>query len=124
MPRPGGRPAALKVRLRRADDGRDRIVEFSAEAVPGPDGQPVALHGVMRDLTEEETLKQRLIESEAQYRALAEASPDAGDHRVCGVAAVAVAVGEGALSVGPTGRTVQRRQHFPLCPGWRGDWRR
>lgn len=72
-----GRPAALKVRLRRADDGRDRIVEFSAEAVPGPDGQPVALHGVMRDLTEEETLKQRLIESEAQYRALAEASPDA-----------------------------------------------
>jgi len=71
-----GEPFDLKVRLRRADDGCERQVVFRGEVERDADGRPIALFGVMRDITDEETVKASLAESEARFRLLAESATD------------------------------------------------
>jgi PAS domain S-box-containing protein len=71
-----GEPYDLKVRLRRADDGRERIIALKGEVERTAAGKAVAIFGVMRDLTEEEASRRQLEESEARYRQLTDSSTD------------------------------------------------
>ena len=65
-----GEPFDLTVKLRRANDGQERLVIFKGEAERDAQGQVIALFGVMRDITEEEAAKTSIAESEARYRLL------------------------------------------------------
>ncbi len=60
----------LRVKLRRANDGQERLVIFKGEAEREAHGQVIALFGVMRDITEDEAAKTAIAESEARYRLL------------------------------------------------------
>jgi len=60
----------LTVKLRRANDGQERLVIFKGEAERDAHGQVIALFGVMRDITEDEAAKTAIAESEARYRLL------------------------------------------------------
>ncbi|WP_304190433.1 PAS domain S-box protein [Phenylobacterium aquaticum] len=71
-----GEPFDLKVRLNRRDDGRERVVIFKGEAERDLAGEVTAIFGVMRDITDEETARARIAESEARYRLLADSSTD------------------------------------------------
>ncbi|HEX4180995.1 MAG TPA: ATP-binding protein [Caulobacteraceae bacterium] len=71
-----GAPFDLKVRLRRADDGRERVVVFKGEVERDQAGKARAVFGVMRDITDEDTALHRIAESEARYRAIAESATD------------------------------------------------
>ncbi|MCI3134587.1 MASE1 domain-containing protein [Phenylobacterium aquaticum] len=71
-----GAPFDLKVRLFRADDGAERVVVFKGEGERTSGGEVIAIFGVMRDITEEETARARIAESEARYRLLADSSTD------------------------------------------------
>lgn len=66
---------AEKLMLTRAD-GQRRVVETQAEAERGPDGSIVSLIGVVRDVTEDVEAAERLAESEARYRLLADRATD------------------------------------------------
>ncbi len=57
-------------------DGQRRVVETQAEAERGPDGAGVSLIGVVRDVTEETEVADRLAESERRYRLLADRATD------------------------------------------------
>ncbi len=71
-----GEPFDFTLRLNRADDGRERIVAYKGEAERDHTGQVRALVGVVRDVTDEETARQRIADSEARYRLLADSSTD------------------------------------------------
>jgi PAS domain S-box-containing protein len=62
----------MKARLRRDDDGDKRIVVLQGEAEHDAEGRIVAIVGVMRDITAEETALRRIEDSEIRYRAIAE----------------------------------------------------
>ncbi len=71
-----GKPFDLKVRLRRQNDGEVRTVRFKGEAERNVRGDVIAIFGVIRDITDEETARQRVEESEARFRLLAESATD------------------------------------------------
>src|SRR5579859_2909081 len=71
-----GEPFNFTVRFERADDGRECVVTYQGEVEHDHKGQACALVGVVRDVTEEETARQRIAESEARYRLLADSSTD------------------------------------------------
>ncbi len=55
-------------------DSSTKPVNASASVITGPDGQPQALIGVIRDITQQKLGEKALSESEAKYRALVEQS--------------------------------------------------
>ncbi|UUX99128.1 CHASE domain-containing protein [Sphingomonas sp. J315] len=67
-------PFALKVRIRRGDDGELRHLSYVGRAEPGPDGKPGALFGVIQDVTNETRVRAQLLKArdaaqrEAQIR--------------------------------------------------------
>ncbi|MFZ5718584.1 MAG: PAS domain S-box protein [Pseudomonadota bacterium] len=71
-----GEPNEVKARLRRGDDGRLRTLHYRGEVERDDSGAIIALFGVVRDITDEETFLQQIEESEARYRLLAESSTD------------------------------------------------
>jgi PAS domain S-box-containing protein len=68
-------PVDIDVRLRHKD-GHYIWVNSRGQAAWNERGEPVFMAGSIRDITARRDAEQRLIESEARYRALAEANPD------------------------------------------------
>jgi PAS domain S-box-containing protein len=67
-----GQAFQMKARLRREDDRVARIVAITGEAEHDGEGAIIAIVGVMRDITAEETALRRIEDSEIRYRAIAE----------------------------------------------------
>ena len=57
-------------------DGRSIPYEVTALGSAGPDGRLIAVHGVARDISEQDRLERELRASEERYRFLVENSPD------------------------------------------------
>jgi PAS domain S-box-containing protein len=68
-------PVDIDVRLRHKD-GRYIWVNSRGQAAWNERGEPVFMAGSIRDITARRDAEQQLIDSEARYRALAEANPD------------------------------------------------
>jgi PAS domain S-box-containing protein len=60
-----GKPFDLKLRLTRADDGRERVVAYKGEGERDPSGAICAVVGVIRDVTEEESARLAIEEAAA-----------------------------------------------------------
>ncbi|RAK62780.1 hypothetical protein DJ019_18150 [Phenylobacterium kunshanense] len=71
-----GEAQELKVEIRRADNGQRRILLYKGQGQRDATGAVVALFGVVRDITDEETFLHQIEESEARYRLLADSSTD------------------------------------------------
>ncbi len=71
-----GEAEELKVEITRADDGQRRILLYKGQGQRDDAGNIVALFGVVRDITDEETFLHQIEESEARYRLLADSSTD------------------------------------------------
>jgi PAS domain S-box-containing protein len=74
--RAGTAPLDTEYRIRRADDGQIRVIARKGEYERDADGRPVRLAGVVRDITDRRKAEQELRESEARFRALAQAIPN------------------------------------------------
>jgi PAS domain S-box-containing protein len=83
-----------------ARDGHARWFHDSAVIVKDAQGRPLALQGVMYDITERKQAEQALRESEARYRTLVETSPDA------------------IIMVGPDGRILLANQQTARLHGF------
>jgi PAS domain S-box-containing protein len=68
-------PIDVDVRLRHKD-GHYLWVNSRGQAAWNERGEPIFMAGSIRDITARRHAQQRLVESEARYRALAEANPD------------------------------------------------
>ena len=68
-------PIDIDVRLRHKD-GHYIWVNSRGQAAWNEHGEPIFMAGSIRDITARRIAEQRLLESEARYRALAEANPD------------------------------------------------
>jgi PAS domain S-box-containing protein len=66
----------IKARLTRASDGAARIVSYKGVVECDADGTPIALVGVLQDVTEAEMARRRIEESEAKYRLIADSAQD------------------------------------------------
>jgi PAS domain S-box-containing protein len=81
----GGSPVPLDFRMRRVDDGTERVIELTATRVPGPDGMVVA--GVCRDVTQRRLDESALRASEANQSLLVRLSdtlqPAASPEEAC-----------------------------------------
>ena len=67
----------FECRIRRAD-GTVRWIWAQGRSQPDPQGRPLRLSGIMRDVTAEKTLEEDLRQSEQQFRTLANAMPQLG----------------------------------------------
>ncbi len=72
----GAAPLDVEYRIRRADDGRERIIARRGEYERDEDGRPLRLIGVVQDVTDRRAEQRALEQSEAQFRALAQALPN------------------------------------------------
>lgn len=61
--------------VRRRKDGKDITISMSVSPIRGTDGEPSGISVIARDITEHKQLENRLRESEARLRAIAEATP-------------------------------------------------
>jgi PAS domain S-box-containing protein len=66
----------VEYRIRRADDGEVRWIARRAEFVRDGLGKPVTMRGVVQDITARKLAEATLRESEARFRALAQAVPN------------------------------------------------
>ena len=66
----------VEYRIRRADTGEERWISREAELEYGPDGAPLRLVGIVRDVTERRAAQRAVEESAAQFRAFAQAVPN------------------------------------------------
>jgi len=74
LPASGG-SAAIEFRLRHKD-GTIRWVWGKSIGVTDDDGRPVAIEGILRDITSQHELQEKLAESERKYRLVAENTRD------------------------------------------------
>jgi PAS domain S-box-containing protein len=74
--RAGTAPLETEYRIRRADDGRVRVIARKGEYERDLQGKPLRLVGAVRDVTEQRKTEQEVRESEARFRALAQAIPN------------------------------------------------
>lgn len=72
----GTSPLNVEYRIRRADDGRKRIIARRGEFEFDGGARPVRFVGVVQDVTERRKAQRELRESEARFRALAQAIPN------------------------------------------------
>lgn len=72
----GSAPLEVEYRIRRADDGRPRWIWRRAEIVRDATGTPLLMRGVVQDVTVRHLAQATLRESEARFRALAQAVPN------------------------------------------------
>ncbi|WGM30251.1 PAS domain-containing protein [Brevundimonas sp. NIBR11] len=70
-----GAPYEFRLRIIRGD-GEARIVVSRGMAETDADGHVSALYGVFQDVTEAETARRRIVDSEARYRMLADGATD------------------------------------------------
>lgn len=66
----------VEYRIRRADTKEERVLSRRAEFERDEHGRPVAMLGVVQDVTEQRRTLRALEESEAQFRSLAQAMPN------------------------------------------------
>ncbi|RZL94946.1 MAG: PAS domain S-box protein [Variovorax sp.] len=71
----GTTPLDVEYRVRRASDGAVRWISRRAEMIRDPAGKPVLMRGVVQDITARKDAEATLRESEARFRALAQAMP-------------------------------------------------
>ncbi|MGJ7494098.1 PAS domain S-box protein [Variovorax sp. RT4R15] len=72
----GSAPLNVEYRIRRASDGALRWISRRAELVRDDAGRPVLMRGVVQDITAQKWSETTLRESEARFRALAQAVPN------------------------------------------------
>ena len=56
----------------RTKDGREKWLEVNATLVTSPEGAPLAIHGIARDINDRKLTEQELLISEQKYRAIFE----------------------------------------------------
>ncbi|RWX77069.1 PAS domain S-box protein [Neorhizobium lilium] len=66
----------VEYRIRRADDGQKRVIARRGEFEWDAQGNPVRFVGVVQDITERRRAQREIRESEARFRALAQAIPN------------------------------------------------
>jgi PAS domain S-box-containing protein len=69
-------PLDVQYRIRRANDGEERIIARKAEFEYDADGKPIRLVGVVQDATERDRAIVALRASEARFKAFAQAMPN------------------------------------------------
>jgi PAS domain S-box-containing protein len=74
--RSGNAPLNVEYRIRRADNGQKRFIARRAEFEFDTKGTPIRFVGVVQDITERRLAQRELRESEARFRALAQALPN------------------------------------------------
>ncbi|RDJ03245.1 hybrid sensor histidine kinase/response regulator [Rhizobium grahamii] len=72
----GDSPLNVEYRIRRADSGQKRFIARRGEFERNADGVPVRFVGVVQDVTDRRKAQRDLRESEARFRALAQAIPN------------------------------------------------
>ncbi|MDM0040401.1 PAS domain S-box protein [Variovorax sp. J22G21] len=72
----GSAPLNVEYRIRRAGDGALRWISRRAEMVRDDAGRPILMRGVVQDITAQKWAEATLRESEARFRALAQAVPN------------------------------------------------
>jgi len=72
----GDSPLNVEYRIRRADTGQKRFIARRGEFERNADGVPVRFVGVVQDVTDRRKAQRDLRESEARFRALAQAIPN------------------------------------------------
>jgi PAS domain S-box-containing protein len=74
--RGGTSPLNVEYRIRRGDNDQKRVIARRAEFEFDQSGRPVRFVGVVQDVTERRKAQRELSESEARFRALAQAIPN------------------------------------------------
>ncbi|KQV36214.1 PAS domain S-box protein [Rhizobium sp. Root1204] len=74
--RTGQSPLNVEYRIRRADNGQKRVIARRGEFEFDPAGKPIRFVGVVQDVTDERKIRRDLKNSEARFRALAQAIPN------------------------------------------------
>jgi PAS domain S-box-containing protein len=74
--RTGQSPLNVEYRIRRASDGQKRVIARKGEFERDALGNPVRFVGVVQDITERRRAQRELRDSEARFRALAQAIPN------------------------------------------------
>ncbi|RYY63347.1 MAG: PAS domain S-box protein, partial [Comamonadaceae bacterium] len=72
----GTAPLDVEYRIRRASDGAVRWISRRAELIRDPAGKPMLMRGVVQDISARRETEATLRESEARFRALAQAMPN------------------------------------------------
>ena len=72
----GTSPLNVEYRIRRADNGEKRIIARRGEFELDGDGRPIRFVGVVQDVTERRKAQREVRDSEARFRALAQAIPN------------------------------------------------
>ncbi len=72
----GTSPLNVEYRIRRADNGRKRFIARRGEFETDSDGNPIRFVGVVQDVTDRRRAERELRESEARFKALAQAIPN------------------------------------------------
>jgi PAS domain S-box-containing protein len=72
----GASPLNVEYRIRRADNGQKRVIARKGEFERDASGKPLRFVGVVQDVTDRRKAQRELRESEARFRALAQAIPN------------------------------------------------
>ncbi|MGO4439792.1 PAS domain S-box protein [Rhizobium sp. RAF56] len=72
----GSGPLSTEYRIRRADNGEKRVIARKGEFEFDDNARPVRFVGVVQDVTDRRKAQRELRESEARFRALAQAMPN------------------------------------------------